>query len=351
MKAIELLTAALVIGLFWVPSSLGVDEETASPFGEDWSPFGDELDFGDDFVWEIPGVMESSSEETVSDDGVSIDDEISTDDVSTDGVSTDGVSADEEPSESSDASFAADDWVIDEGFYSDYAGSEGEEYGWGDTIAHPWLPGQDENALWIVFPYSTNVQTTKLVIQKGRYAKELIIPGMDGKLTIYEMKPDGTRQTYVPDWRVKAQRAYHVWFSADSVGRYTVWYEVQNEKTNVVTDSNRITYKVFENLAVVVPNVAVCKGETATLRALVAGCRSPSYQWYYRGLESTRDRIIEGATSSTYIIRNVQERDRGYYTCKVTCNGYTDEDTCRLLVCTRDEGGNECKGRYWDGDI
>lgn len=332
MKEIELLAAALVIGLFLVSPSLGADEEMASPFGEDWSPFGDELDFGDGFVWEIP-VEVVPSDENVSDDGASEDD----------------VSGDEEPSESSDGS-AVDDWVIDEGFYSDYAGSEGEEFGWGDTIDHPGMPGPEKNALWIVFPYSTNVRTTKLVIQKGRYAKELIIPGMDGKLTIYESKPDNTIHTYVPDWQVKARRAYHVWFSADSVGDYTVWYSVKDEKTNVVVNSNVIKYRVFENLAVVVPNECKCVGETATLRALASGCENASYQWY-RGPESKENKIIEGATSSTYIIRNVQESDEGYYTCNVTCNGYSDEDTCLLRVCTRDEGGNECKGRYWDGDL
>jgi len=293
MKAIELLTAALIIGLFSVTSSLGADEETASPFGEDWSPFGDELDFGDDFVWETPGEVGPSSEENVSDGGVSADD----------------VSGDEVSDASSDGSADVDDWVIDEGFYSDYAGSEGEEFGWGDTIDHPGMPGPEENALWIVFPYSTNVRTTKLEIQKGRYAKELIIPGMDGKLTISELKPDGTKHTYVPEWRVKAQRAYHVWFSADSAGDYTVWYEVQNEKTNVITKSNKIRYRVFENLAVVVPNECKCRNETATLRALVSGCEDPSYQWY-KGMSTETGVIIEGATSSTYIIRNVRRATR-----------------------------------------
>ena len=361
MKAIEFLAAALIIGLFSVSPSLGVDEETASPFGEDWPLLGDELDFGDDLVWEIPG--DEPSDDNVSGDNVSgemVSDDtvfgeifsgemVSDDTVSVVAVSDDEVSEDQISDEASDGSADVDDWVIDEGFYSDYAGSEGEEFGWGDTIDHPGMPGPQENALWIVFPYSTNVRTTKLVIQKGRYAKELIIPGMDGKLTITELKPDGTRHTYVPDWGVKARRAYHVWFSADSAGDYSVWYEVQNELTGVITRSNIIRYRVFENLAVVVPNECKCRNETATLRALASGCADPRYQWY-RGSSTETGEIIVGATSSTYIIRNAQESDAGYYTCNVTCNGYADEDTCQLRVCTRDEGGNECKGRYWTGN-
>jgi hypothetical protein len=246
------------------------------------------------------------------------------------GPSEDVVSGDDESDDSSDEYPAVDDWTIDENFYSDYGGSEGEELGWEDTDDHPGIPGPDENALWIVFPYSTNVRTTKLVIQKDRYAKELIIPGMDGKIEIHEEK-DGTEQIYVPDWKVKARRAYHVWFAADSIGKYTVWYEVQNEKTNVVTESNKITYEVFGNLAVVVTNEAKCPGETATFRAPTAGCDNVSYQWF-KGRESDPGMKIDNETKSVYIIRNVSVEDAGNYTCKVECDGNSDEDTGKLYV-------------------
>jgi hypothetical protein len=321
MKAIKLLMAVMVIGLIWISSSLGGDGEIASPFGEDWSLWGDDFDFGEDLVWGSFGAQEYKPFE-------------------------DAVSGDDESDDSSDDSSEVtpvDDWIIDENFYSDYAGSEGEELGWGETDDHPGMPGPDENALWIVFPYSNNVRTTRLVIQKDRYAKELIIPGKSGKLTIYEEGPDGTIKTYVPGWHVKARRAYRTWFTADSVGEHTVWYEVHDEKFNVTNTSNEIKYEVFENLAVVVPNEAKCENETAIFRALASGCENPSYQWY-EGISSDTGTKINNATSSTYIIRNVQQSDEGYYTCKVTCNGNSTEDYGRLNVgfweC--DERGCEC---------
>jgi hypothetical protein len=239
----------------------------------------------------------------------------------------------EDISDDSSDWYPADDWVIDEGFYSDYAGSEGEEFGWIETDDHPGMPGPDENALWIVFPYSTNVRTTKLAIPKGRNAKELIIPGMDGKIKIHEVKPDGTHQIYVPEWKlVKARRAYHIWFTADSIGKYTVWYEVQNEITNdVVKESNKIEYEVFGNLAVVVPNEAKCPGETATFRAPTAGCDNVSYQWF-KGRESATGEKLTNETSNILTLRNVSKEDAGNYTCSVTCNGNSDEDTGRLYV-------------------
>ncbi|HII05934.1 MAG TPA: immunoglobulin domain-containing protein [Methanotrichaceae archaeon] len=306
MKVIKFLMAVMVIGLLWVSTSLGWDGETTSPFEEDWSPWGEDLDFGDDFGWDSSEAQEDDSSE-------------------------DAVSEDDESDDSSDWYTPVDDWIVDENFYSDYAGSEGEEKGWGDSVDHPGIPGPTENALWIVFPYSNNVRTTRLVIQKDRYAKELIIPGMGGALTIYEERPDGTIKTYVPGLYVKERRAYRTWFSADSVGNYTVWYEVHNEKTNVTTKSNEIKYRVFQNLAVVVPNEAKCPNETATLRALVSGCDNPIYQWF-KGLSSATGSIIPNETSSVYIIRNVTPEDAGYYTCKVNCSGNSDEDAGRFFV-------------------
>jgi len=318
MKAIKLLMAVMVIGLIWISSSLGGDGEIASPFGEDWSLWGEDFDFGDDLVWDSFETQEGES----SEDAVSGDDE-------------------------SDGYIHVDDWIVDENFYSDYAGSEGEELEWDDTDDHPGMPGPDENALWVVFPYSNNVRTTRLVIQKDRHAKELIIPGMDGILTIHEMKPNGIKQTYVPDWQVKARRAYRVWFTADSAGDYTVWYEVHNEKTNVTTESNEIEYRVFENLAVVVQNEAKCPNETAIFRALATGCDNISYQWY-NGISSETGELIENATSSTYIIWRVQESDEGNYTCKVTCDENSVEDAGRLYVGWWDcEGGiSPCKCQF-----
>ncbi|AET63893.1 immunoglobulin domain-containing protein [Methanothrix harundinacea] len=328
MKAIKLSMAVLIIGLFLASPSLGV---ASSPFGEGWPLWNDGVGIGDSQVKGISKADETTYQENAS-----------TADVLKDAPLAEEASADAESSEGYDA--VVDDWIIDESFYSDSSGYEGEEFGWGDTIDHPGMPGPDENALWIVFPYSTNVRTTKLVIQRGRFAKELIIPGMDGKLTIHEVRPDGTEDTYVPDWQVKARRAYRVWFTADSVGDYTVWYEVQNPKTMVTTKSNEIKYRVFENLAIVVPNEVKCEGETATLRALVSGCYDPIYQWF-KGITSEDGTSIPGATGSVYIIRNVSPEDEGYYTCKVTCNGNSDEDAGYLRVCTRDEEGNKCKGR------
>ncbi len=322
MKVIKLLMAVMVIGLFWVSTSLGEDGMATSPFEEDWSPWGEDLDFGDDFGWEIFGAQGDDSSE-------------------------DAVSENDESADSSDWYTPVDDWIVDENFYSDFGGSEGEELGWGDTDDHPGMPGLDENALWIVFPYSNNVRTTRLVIQKDRYAKELIIPGTSGTLTIYEVKPDGTEKTYVPGWHVKAKRAYRTWFTADSVGEYTVWYEIHDEKFNVTNKSNEIKYEVFENLAVVVPNEAKCPNETATLRALVSGCDNPIYQWF-KGLSSATGSIIPNETSSVYIIRNVTPEDAGYYTCKVNCSGNSDEDAGRFFVGWWDcEGGiSPCKCQF-----
>ncbi|HNR58431.1 MAG: immunoglobulin domain-containing protein [Methanothrix sp.] len=321
MKAIRLLMAVLVIGLFSVSPSLGGDGGSGTSLGDNWPLWGEGFDLGGD--WAVGSVK---ADQPTSSAAKNADEVI-------EGAALEG----------SDV-YPVDDWVIDDSFYSDAAEYEGEEFGWGDTIDHPGMPGPDENALWIVFPYSTNVRTTKLVIQKGRFAKELIIPGMDGKLTIHELKPDGTEQTYVPEWQVKANRAYRVWFSADSVGDYTVWYEVKNQDTMATTKSNEVKYRVFENLAVIVPNEVKCEGRTATLRALVSGCYEPVYQWF-KGITSEDGTPIPGETSSIYIIRNVSPEDAGYYTCKVTCNGYVDEDAGYLRVCTRDEEGNNCRGR------
>ncbi len=319
MKAIKLLMAVTVIGLIWVSSSLGEDEEIASLFGEDWSPWGEDLDFNDGFDWvDIGGsaLLEEGAEDVGPENG--------------------------ESDDSSDGYTPVDDWIVDENFYSDFGGSEGEEKGWGDAIDHPGMPGPDENALWIVFPYSNNVRTTRLVILKDRYAKELIIPGTSGTITVYEEGPDGAIETYVPGWYVKERRAYRIWFSADSVGNYTVWYEVYNEKTNVTTKSNEIKYMVFQNLAVVVPNEVKCEGETATLRALVSGCDNPIYQWF-KGITSATGEKLTNETNSVYIIRNVSPEVAGYYTCKVTCDGNSDEDAGRLFVGTRECTDCECR--------
>jgi hypothetical protein len=331
MKAIKLLMAVTVIGLIWISSSLGGNGEIDSLFGEDWSLWDEDFDFGDDFNWGSFGALEPSE---------------------------DAVSVNYEPDDSSDASddlldyaddssdvTPVDDWIIDEGFYSDYGGSEGEEFGWGETDDHPGMPGPDENALWIVFPYSNSVRTTRLMIQKDRFAKELIIPGTSGTITIHEDGPNGVK-AYVPNWNVKAKRAYRTWFTADSAGEYTVWYEVHDNKFNVTNKSNVIKYEVFENLAVVVPNEAKCPTETATLRALVSGCDNPVYQWY-RGITSADGSKIQGETSSVYVIRNVSPEVGGYYTCNVTCNGESDEDAGRLYVghwvC---EGASPCKCQF-----
>jgi len=317
MKAIKLLMTVTVIGLIWVSSSLGGDDEISSLFGEDLSLWDEDFDFGDDFEWvEVSG--SAPLEEGLGDD--------------------------DESDESPDV-IPVDDWIIDENFYSDFEDSEGEELGWGETDDHPGMPGPEENALWIVFPYSNNVRTTKLVIQKGRYAKELIIPGTNGAITIYEEGPDGIVKTYVPGWYVKEKRGYRTWFSADSVGNYIVWYEVYNEKTNVTTKSNNITYRVFENLAVVVPNVAICEKETATLRAIATGCVNFTYQWF-KGITSATGTIIPNETNSVYVIRNVSPEVAGYYTCKVTCDGNSDEDAGRLFVGTRECTARGCECRF-----
>ncbi len=346
MKAIKLLMAIAVIGLVGSTCSLGQQcsgcvakaesgakslfsmefDSTISSPEDGWPTWNEQLDFSDEPVWQS---FETQDNEPSEDAGP--------------GNAGSEVSSDGSSDDSSDGYTPVDDWIIDESFYSDYGGSEGEEFGWGDTTDHPGMPGPDENALWIVFPYSNNVRTTRLVIQKDRYAKELIIPGKSGVLTIYEKGPDGETKTYVPGWYVKARRAYRAWFTADSVGNYTVWYEVHDEKFNVTNKSNEIKYRVFENLAVVVPNEAKCTNETAVLRALVSGCDNPSYQWY-RGISSDAGVAIPNAINSTYIIRDVQESDEGYYTCKVTCNGNSTEDAGRLNVgfweC--DERGCEC---------
>jgi len=328
MKEIKLLMAALVIGLISVSSSLGGNDGAASLFEGDWFVWAEDFDLGDGFdlggglPWEGSGFFVAPSQE-----------EASLEDAAAYAPSDD---PSEDPSE---WEIPVDDWIIDEGFYSDEVGSEGEEPGWVEKDDHPGMPGPEENALWIVFPYSTNVRTTKLLIQKDRFAKELLIPGMDGKVTIYEERPDGTISTYVPDWSVKAKRAYRVWFTADSPGNYTVWYEVYNAKKNVTTTSNVIRYRVFENLAVVVLNEAKCPGETATLRAIASGCAEIVYQWY-RGSSSESGDEISNANKSVYIIRNVSPEDAGYYTCKVTCNQESDEDRGRFFV-----GWWECDGR------
>lgn len=340
MKALKLLMAIAVIGLVGSTCSLGQQcsncadkadsvlkdpfsvefDEPILPLRQGWSLWDEEFDLGDDLVWrsfetenikpfEDAGPVEAGSERSVED----------------------------KSDDSSSGHGLPEDWIIDENFYSDYGGSEGEELGWGETYDHPGMPGPDENALWIVFPYSNNVRTTGLMIQKDRFAKELIIPGASGTITIYEDGPNGVK-AYVPGWQVKANRAYRTWFTADSVGEYTVWYEVRDEKLNVTKKSNDIRYEVFENLAVVVQNEAKCPNETAIFRALASGCEDPRYQWY-KGISSKTGELIENANSSSYIIWRVQEDDAGYYTCKVTCNGDSVEDAGRLYVgwwdCTR----------------
>ena len=338
MKAIKLLMAIAIIGLVGSTCSLGqqcsgcVDNALSGAIDPFSMEFGSsslqngwpawEFDFGDDLAWRsLETQKDVPSEDVGPGEAVSeVSLERSSDD-SSEVISDDSLDT-----------YPTDDWIIDEGFYSDYGGSEGEEFGWRETDEHPGMPGPDENALWIVFPYSTNVRTTKLVIQKGRYAKELILPGMGGKIKIHEVKPDGTHKIYVPEWEaVKAGSAYHVWFTADSIGKYTVWYEIQNEKFNFTNMSNVIEYEVFGNLAVVVPNEAKCPGETATFRAPAAGCDNVSYQWF-KGRESATGEIIPNATKSVYIIRNVSTEDAGNYTCQVTCDGNSDEDTGRLYV-------------------
>jgi len=336
MKAIKLLIAIAVISLVGSTSSFGqqcsscgVKDEsgtedpfsmefngTISPLQDEWPAWDMEFDFGDNLAWQS---LETQKIEPSKDAGS--------------GESNTEVS----PVGSSDE-FLPEDWTIDEGFYSDYEGSEGEEYGWSERDDHPGMPGPEENALWIVFPYSNNVRTTKLEIQKGRYAKELIIPGTSGTITIHEQKPDGTEHTYVPSWQVMAKRAYRTWFTADSAGDYKVWYEVHNEKFNVTNKSNVIEYRVFENLAVVVPNEAKCPTETATFRALVSGCDNPIYEWF-KGIASATGEKLINETSNVLIIRNVSPEDAGYYTCKVTCDGDSDEDSGRLYV-----GWWECNG-------
>ncbi|MDF0591508.1 immunoglobulin domain-containing protein [Candidatus Methanocrinis natronophilus] len=327
MKEIKLLMAVLVIGILSVSSSLGGNDEAASTFEMDWFVWPEDFDFGEGFdlggglSWEDAGTILTPSPGEASLD------------------QTAAYASSDEPSiDPSGWQIPVDGWIIDEGFYSDEGGSEGEEPGWSETDDHPWMPGPEENALWIVFPYSTNVRTTKLLIQKDRFAKELLIPGMDGKVTIYEERPDGTVSSYVPGWQVKANRAYRAWFTADSPGDYTVWYEVYNSKNDLTTTSNAIRYRVFENLAVVVLNEAKCPGETATLRAIASGCDPIKYEWF-KGDSSGTGTKIANATESVYIIRNVSNEDAGYYTCKVTCNQESDEDRGRFFV-----GWWECDG-------
>jgi len=310
MKEIILLMAALVIGTVSFSPCLGGNDEIVSPFEGDWFVWGDDFDLGDGFVW---GTAETPVGPSPGQASKEVDE------------------ADASPDDPWDERIAGEDWIIDENFYSDFAGFEGEEPGWAETDDHPGMPGPEENALWIVFPYSTNVRTTNLVIQKDRFAKELLIPGMDGKVTIYEERPDGTVSAYVPGWSVKAKRAYRAWFTADSPGNYTVWYEVYNAKKNVTTTSNVIRYRVFENLAVVVLNEAKCPGETATMRAIASGCTEIAYKWY-RGSDSKTGEEIANETKSVYVIRNVSPEMAGNYTCKVTCNGESDEDKGRLYI-------------------
>lgn len=330
MKAIKLLIAIAVIGLVGSTCSFGQqcsscgskdESEAEDPFSmvfdgtmeDEWPAWDTEFDFGDGLAWQsLVAQKDEPSKDTGPEDAGS---EVSQ----------------EVPMEGSSDEFLPEDWIIDEGFYSDYGGSEGEEYGWCERDDHPGMPGPEENALWIVFPYSNNVRTTKLAIQKGRYAKELIIPGTGGNLTIHEVKPNGVEYTYVPGLHVIAKKAYHVWFTADSAGNYTVWYEVHDEKRNVTNTSNVIEYRVFENLAVVVLNEAKCPNETATLRALASGCDNPVYQWF-KGIASATGEKLTNETKSVYIIRNVSPEDAGYYTCKVTCNGNSDEDSGRFYV-------------------
>jgi hypothetical protein len=355
MKAIKLLMAIAVIGLVGSTCSLGqqcsgcaekAESVVEDPFSVEfdsmissleggWPTWNGEFDFGDDLVWQSSETQknEPTKDAGPGEAGSAVPSEVSIDDSS------------EDVSDDSSDGYVPDDWIVDEGFYSDYGGSEGEEFGWAETDDHPGMPGPEENALWIVFPYSNNVRTTRLLIQKDRYAKELIIPGTSGTLTIYEDGPNGVK-TYVPGWYVKARRAYRTWFTADSVGNYTVWYEVHDEKFNVTNRSNVIEYRVFENLAVVVPNEAKCPNETATLRALASGCENPSYQWY-RGNSTAMGTPINNATSSSYIIWSVQDGDEGYYTCNVTCNGNSVEDAGWLYVGWWDCNGiSPCKCQF-----
>jgi len=316
MNAIKLMMTFLAVGLLGASCTTCQAKESPTSFetdGDDWFELDDDLDMDIDFDWNIDfDWIDESDQVEVSDrhnrhHSRSQDSRDTVADVPKDQV-----------------------WSQDENFYTDQPGAEGEELDWED-IGHPGIPGPNSSALWIVYPYSNSQRTTHLVMPVNRYAKELIIPGSNGDLTIYEKYPDNEIFEYHPGLYVMKDRAYKTWFFADTVGTHTVWYKVHDERHNVTTYSNQIVYNVSAGtLVVVVPDIKVYKNETAVLTARASGGCDPSlytYKWYEG--KSSAGTLIANETNSTYRIPGIQTS--GNYTCKVTCPGNKEAEDWGLI--------------------
>lgn len=93
------------------------------------------------------------------------------------------------------------------------------------------------NALWIVDPKG-QYRRTSLRIPLRSWAREELIPGTSGPLTIYERYPGGSVQRYNMGYAYAGYR-YMVWFHADTAGTHDIWYRVGGQ------DSNHVSFSVY----------------------------------------------------------------------------------------------------------
>lgn len=93
------------------------------------------------------------------------------------------------------------------------------------------------NALWIVDP-SGMYSRTSLSIPLSDWAREDVLPGVSGYLTMYERYPSGIVNSLYLGY-VNAGYRYMVWFRADLRGTHDVWYTVNG------LESNHVTFNVY----------------------------------------------------------------------------------------------------------
>jgi|GEM_PF-2775861 len=94
-----------------------------------------------------------------------------------------------------------------------------------------------ENALWISDP-SGMYRRTSLSIPLSYWAREDVLPGVSGYMTMYERYPSGIVHSLDLGY-VYAGYRYMVWFRADLRGTHDVWYTVNG------LESNHITFDVY----------------------------------------------------------------------------------------------------------
>jgi hypothetical protein len=115
---------------------------------------------------------------------------------------------------------------------SDSNGFEIEDEGYASYELAP-QPGSERNALWIISDWGDE-PILELGLSYGEYARLRMIPGMNGRVVIFESYPNGRTYRFPTNRWLESGRAYRIGFIGDAVGRHTMWYTVNGEESNEV---------------------------------------------------------------------------------------------------------------------